>query len=158
MKKKLLFRCLMGAPIGVTVSLVITIIFSLCLGGKEFRPAPPELIDLCGNAVNAVIVQMLCSLIVGAASAGSSVIFEMERWSILKQTLVHFAVISVPFFGLGYLLNWLPHQLYGALGYVGAFIAVYLIMWFSIYFSIKFKLKKMNVQLMEMQQENTQEK
>lgn len=157
MKNKIIFRSLLGAPIGVTVSLIITIIFSLCLGQGEYFPVPHELIDWCsGNETTAVILQFVCSLIVGAVCGGSSVIWEIEKWSLLKQTLIHFAVIVVPFFGIGYVMNWMPHFLYGALCYVGGFIAVYLIMWLSIYFSIKSKIKKMNKQLLEMQQENEQ--
>lgn len=129
------------------------------MGNGEYFPAPHELTDWCGNATVAVIVQMICSLFVGAVCGGSSVIWEIEKWSLLKQTLVHFAIISVPFFGVGYLMNWLPHYIYGALGYVGGFVLVYLIMWCSIYFSIKSKIKKMNRQLREMQpQEETEEK
>ena len=78
-------------------------------------------------------------------------IWGIEKWSLLKQTLIHFSVIAVPFFGIGYVMNWLPHHIYGALCYVGGFILVYLIMWLSIYFSIKVKIKKMNKQLQEMQ-------
>lgn len=154
MKKKILFRSLMGAPIGVLVSLIITIIFSLCMGNGEYFPAPHELIDWCGgNETTAVIVQLICSLLVGAIGGGSSVIWEIEKWSLLKQTLVHLAVIAVPFFGIGYVMNWMPHYLYGALGYVGGFILVYVVMWCSIYFSIRAKIKKMNKQLQAMQQE-----
>lgn len=159
MKKKILLRSLVGAPIGVTVSLIITIIFSLCLGQGEYFPAPHELIDWCGgNETTAVIVQMICSLFVGAVCGGSSVIWEIEKWSLLKQTLIHFAVIAFPFFGIGYVMNWMPHYLYGALGYVGGFIAVYIIMWLSIYFSVKSKIEKMNKQLRDIQQEDAKEK
>ncbi|MDE6656459.1 MAG: DUF3021 domain-containing protein [Anaeroplasmataceae bacterium] len=154
MKKKLLFSALFGAPIGVTISLIITIIFSLCMGHGEYYPAPHELIDWCDNAVTAVIVQMFCSLFIGAVSASSFLIWKIEKWSLLKQTLVHFAVLAVPYFGIGYILNWLPHHLYGALGYVGGFALVYVIMWLSIYFSIKLKINKMNKQLQDMQQED----
>lgn len=157
MKKKILIRTLIGAPVGVTVSMVITIVFSLCLGGEEYFPASPELIAWFGNATAAVTVQMICSLFIGALCGGSSVIWEIEKWSLMKQTLVHFAVLAVPFFGVGYLMNWLPHHIYGALGYVGGFVSVYLIMWCSIYFSIKSKLRKMNRQLSELQQENKEE-
>ena len=158
MKKKILFRSLVGAPVGVTISLIITIIFSLCTGHGEYFPAPHELVDWCGgNATTAVIVQMLCSLFIGAVGGGSSVIWEIEKWSLLKQTLIHFAVIAVPFIGISYVMNWLPHYIYGALGYTGAFIAMYVIMWCSIYFSIKSKIKKLNKQLMEMQQGESKE-
>lgn len=158
MKKKILLRSLVGAPVGVTISLIITIIFSLCAGHGEYFPAPHELVDWCGgNATTAVIVQMLCSLFIGAVGGGSSVIWEIEKWSLLKQTLIHFAVIAVPFIGISYVMNWLPHYIYGALGYTGAFIAMYVIMWCSIYFSIKSKIKKLNKQLMEMQQVESKE-
>ncbi len=152
MKKKILFRSFFGAPIGVTISLIITVIFSLCTGHGEYYPAPHELVDWCGgNETTAVIVQMICSMIVGAVCSGASVIWEIEKWNLLKQTLINFAVIAVPFFGLGYIMNWMPHHIYGALGYVGGFAGGYVVMWCAIYFSIKAKLKKMNKQLQEIQ-------
>ncbi len=157
MKKNILLRSLVGAPIGVLVSLIITIIFSLCLGHGEYFPAPHELIDWCdGNETIAVIVQMICSLLVGAVCGGSSVIWEVERWSLLKQTLIHFVIIAVPFFGIGYVMNWMPHNLHGALGYIGGFILAYVVMWCSIYFSIKAKIKKMNKHIQEMHQDDVQ--
>lgn len=157
MKKKIIFRSLLGAPVGVTISLIITIIFSLSMGHGEYFPAPHELIDWCGgNATTAVIVQFIGSLAIGALMAASSVIWEIERISLTKQTLLHFAVVVVTFFPISYLLNWLPHNLYGALGFAAAFIGMYVIMWISIYFSIKAKIKKMNKQLQEMHPNDTQ--
>lgn len=153
MKKKILFRSLLGAPIGVTITLIITIIFSLCLGHGKYFPAPQELIDWCGNEITAVIVQMICSLVFGAVCGGSSVIWDLEKWSLTKQTLIHFVVISISGFPISYALNWMPHHINGALGFVATFIFVYIIMWVSIYFSIKAKIKKMNKQLQELQQE-----
>lgn len=150
MKKKLLLRCLIGAPVGVTISLIITVIISLCMGGGDYYAAAPELVTLCGNKITAVIVQLVCSLFIGALAGGSSVIWEIEKLNLLKQTLLHFAVLSVFSFPIAYVLSWIPHNVYGALGYVAAFISVYLIMWCSIYFSIKMKIKKMNKQLQDM--------
>lgn len=153
MKNKILFRSLRGAPIGVMISLIITIVFSINTGHGEYFPVPPDLISWCGNEISAVIVQMICSMSVGAAFGGASVIWEIEKWSLLKQTLAHLSVVALPYFGLGYIMNWMPHHLFGALAYIGGFVAVYLIMWVSIYFSIKSKVKKMNEQLQEIQQE-----
>lgn len=155
MKKKILFRSLLGAPIGVTISLLIAIIISLCVGQGGSSLAPHDLVVWCGNEITAVIVQMLCSLFIGAVGGGSSVIWEIEKWSLLKQTSVHFAVVAVPFFGVSYVLNWMPHYLYGAFGYGGWFALIYVFMWCSIYFSIRAKIKKMNKHLQAMQNENT---
>ncbi len=152
MKKKLLYRTLLGAPIGVTISLIVTVIISLCTGNGAYYPAPHELIAWCGNEITAVIVQAICSMIIGALFGGSSVIWDVEKWSLLKQTLIHFAVISISF-PVAFILNWMPHNLLGSICYIIAFILVYVIMWISIYYSIKAKIKRMNQQLQKIKQD-----
>lgn len=150
MKKDLLIRSLIGAPVGVIVSMIVTIIISICTGHGEYYAVPHELVDLCGSEIVAVIIQFICSLLIGAIGGGSSIIWSMEKWSLLKQTLVHMAVLVIPYLPISYLLNWMPHYLYGALGFSAAFIVVYIVIWLSIYLSIKTKIKKMNQQLKEM--------
>lgn len=153
MKKKILQRSLLGAPIGVFISLIITIIISLCVGHGEYFPAPHELIDMCdGNEITAVIIQMLCSMIIGAIFGGASVIWETEKWSLLRQTVTHFVIITIPSIFIGYIVNWIPHNSFGALCYAGEFGLIYLIIWVSKYFSIKSKIKKMDKQLQKMRQ------
>ncbi len=151
MKKKILFRSLLGAPIGVTISLIITVVISFWSENGEYFPAPTDLITWCGGETTAVIVQMLCSMIIGAVCAGASVIWEVEKWSLTKQTLIHFAVFVVVFLPLSYVLNWMPHRVSGALIYVATFIFTYVLIWVSQYFSMRAKIKKMNKQLQEMQ-------
>ncbi len=56
-----------------------------------------------------------------------------------------------------YVLNWMPHNLYGALSYAASFIIMYILIWVSMYFSIKAKIKKMNKQLQEIEQEDKKE-
>ena len=63
MKKKILLYALIGAPVGVTVGTVITILISLTAGDGNFYPVVPSLIEKCGNELNAVIVQTVCLLI-----------------------------------------------------------------------------------------------
>ncbi len=147
MKKKLIFRALLGAPVGLTISTVITIIISLCIDDGKFYATPPELVDLIGNEVNAMLVQTVCSFLFGAAFAAASVIWEIERWSMLKQTLIHFAAISVSSFPIAFFMYWIPHNVYGALGYVGIFVGIYAIIWVAVFFSAKAKLKKLNEKL-----------
>ncbi len=157
MKKKILLRSLLGVPIGITISLIITVVISLWSGGGEYIPAPQDLIDWCGSETIAVIVQMICAMIIGAVFSGASVIWEIEKWSVAKQTLIHFAIFTVVFLPLSYVLNWMPHRLYSALYYVAVFIITYVLIWVSRYSSIKAKVKKMNKQLEEIQQEDKKE-
>ncbi len=154
MKKKILLRSILGAPIGATISSIIAIIISLCIGHGEYISVTQELIDWCGSETTAVIVQTLCSMFIGAVCSVSSVIWEIENWSLTKQTLIHFAIFIILFIPMSYILNWMPHNLYGALCYFASFIFMYILIWVSTYFSIKAKINKMNKQLQELQQED----
>ena len=149
MKKKVISRCLIGAPIGLFVCHLILIIISVfinlfTLRKGEFFSAPPSLITLCGNELNAVIIQTICSLIMGAAFAGASVIWEVENWSLLKQTILHFLVISVSTLPIAYFMYWIPHTFRGILIYIAIFFFIYFTIWIGRYFTMKKKIQAIN--------------
>lgn len=56
MKKKVILRCLVGAPIGLAISTLFAIITSIVAGDGNFYPVFPELTASCGNEINAVVV------------------------------------------------------------------------------------------------------
>lgn len=149
MKKKLLYRCLLGAPAGLTVSYLITVVISLSVGDGNYYPVVPELIQDCGNEMNAVLLQSLCSLFYGAVCAGSSVIWEAECWSLLRMTLTHLTVFSIGTFPIAYLMRWMPHNLWGILIYFGIFFMIYLIIWISQYNAMKKRICQMNEKVKE---------
>ena len=149
MKKKVISRCLIGAPIGLFVCHLILIIISVfinlfTLRKGEFFSAPPSLITLCGNELNAVIIQTICSLIMGAAFAGASVIWEVENWSLLKQTILHFLVISVSTLPIAYCMYWIPHTFRGIFIYIAIFFFIYFSVWIGRYFTMKKKIQAIN--------------
>ena len=73
MKKKVILRSLIGAPIGLSISFIITLIISVIINKGEYYPVVPQLTALCGNELNAVVIQTICSLLYGAAFGGASV-------------------------------------------------------------------------------------
>ena len=113
MKKKVILRCLIGAPIGLSISFIITLIISVIINKGEYYPVMPKLTALCGNELNAVVIQTVCSLIYGAAFGGASVIWDMENWSLLKQTVIHCLIISVSMLPIAYCMYWMPHNFWG---------------------------------------------
>ncbi|MGN0428923.1 MAG: DUF3021 family protein [Acetatifactor sp.] len=46
------------------------------------------MIERFGNEVTAIIIQTVLSAVLGAGFAGSSIIWEMDEWSLLKQTSI----------------------------------------------------------------------
>ena len=59
MKKRILCRALIGAPIGLAISTAITIFSSLIYGDGNYYPVVPALVEQCGNEINAVVAQMI---------------------------------------------------------------------------------------------------
>lgn len=149
MKKKVLTRALLGAPLGLAISTVITIIISYALGGGSYRAVVPELAESCGSELSAVTLQAVCSLLYGAAYAGASAIWEREDWSLAKMTLVHLLVCSLATFPFAYFLYWMEHSLSGVLIYFGIFIAIYALIWLSMYSSMKKKIDAINRKMNE---------
>ena len=86
MKKELVSRIVGGLLGGIVICYLITIGISISLGDGNFYPCVPSLVKRFGNEITAVIVQTILSAVLGAGFAGSSLIWEKDDWSILKQT------------------------------------------------------------------------
>lgn len=149
MKKEILKRCLLGAPLGLAISTIITILISLFVGDGQYYAVVPALISEMGGELNAVILQAVLSMIYGAAWAGASVVWDAEKWSLLKMTLVHLLITSFATFPIAYFARWMPHNAAGILLYIGIFIAIYAAIWFSQYAAMKKRIAAMNQKLGE---------
>lgn len=145
----MILRCLLGAPLGLAISFLITVFISLAVGDGSFYAVAPELTENCGSELNAVLLQTACSLLYGAAWAGASVIWEQEKWSFLRMTLTHLIVSSLASFPIAYFMYWMPHNALGILIYFGIFFAVYLIIWLSNFLAIRHRIRQINEKVME---------
>ena len=143
MKKKMIQRGLLGFPLGIAIGFVITVIISMCIGDGSFYPVTPELIDTMKNELNAVILQTILCGILGTGFAMASVIWEIDSWSLAKQSGIYFAIACVIMFPISYFANWMPHSTAGILSYVGIFVAIFLAAWVTQYSVWKRKIKKM---------------
>ena len=144
MTNKLLKRCLIGAPLGLAISTMITIAISLIIGDGRFYAVVPDLITDCGSEINAVLLQAVCSLLYGAAWAGASLIWEQEQWSLLRQSVTHLVICSLATFPIAYLMHWIKHSVFGGVLYFGIFFVIYLVIWLSQYWTIKKRVMQMN--------------
>ncbi len=144
MKKKIIMRGLLGLPTGIAIGFVITLIISACIGNGSFYPVTPELIDTMGNELNAVILQTVLCAVMGVGFAAASVIWELDSWSLAKQSGIYFMIISVIMLPIAYVTNWMKHTALGVLSYVAIFVAIFIIVWLSQYLLWKRKIKKMN--------------
>ena len=144
MQRKLILRGLFGFPVGVAIGFVITIMISVCVGDGSFYPVTPELIVTMGNELNAVMLQTVLCGIMGAGFAMASVIWEMDSWSLAKQSGIYFSVVCIVMLPIAYVTNWMKHTVGGVLAYVGIFVVIFLTVWLIQYSAWKRKIKKMN--------------
>ena len=149
MKKKIIKRSLLGFPLGITMGYLITILISLGWANGYYSPCVPELISLMGNEINAVIFQTILCGILGVGFAASSVIWEMDSWSIVKQTGIYFSIISVLMLPTAYVSYWMEHSLQGILSYFGIFLFIFAAVWLVQYMAAMHNVKKLNETLIK---------
>ncbi|MCI8977682.1 DUF3021 domain-containing protein [bacterium 1xD8-48] len=149
MKRTIILRSLLGAPIGLTISYLISVFISLAIRDGNYYPIVPELAEICGNEINAILLQTVCSLLVGTVYGGASVIWQIEGWSLMRMTVTHLAVCSAAMFPIAYFMQWMPHSFGGFLRYFGIFFGIYFCIWGSQYFSMKRKIEMMNQKVRE---------
>lgn len=147
MKKKIVLRSLLGFPIGIETGYLITIFISLGLKNGYYSPCVSELILIMGNEINAVILQTVLCGILGTGFAASSVIWEMDNWSIVKQTGIYFSIVSVIMLPIAYFAYWIEHSVIGFLIYFGIFVLIFTTIWITQFIRGKHTVKKMNKKL-----------
>lgn len=129
MKKKLLSRAAAGALAGLAIGYAITILLSLGWGGGSYLPCRPELAALAGSESRAVALQALFALLVGAGFGACSLIWQIDRWSLARQTGVYFFLISLVMLPAAYGMYWMEHSLAGFAQYFGLFALFFLLFW-----------------------------
>lgn len=147
MKRKTLLRALFGFPMGICVGYVITIVISMGWAQGYYAPCVPSLVQTMGSEINAVIFQAVLSGLLGSTFAACSVIWEIESWSIAKQTGTYFLITALVMMPIAYFTNWMECSILGFVRYFGIFVLFFVVVWVIQYFSWKRKIKKINLKL-----------
>ena len=148
MIRKMLGRALVSAPICMLINQLVGIAISLGNGDGRYSPVTPAFAARFTGTTAAVIVQLLLIGLVGAVFAACSVIFEMEKWSYLKQGLIHLAITSVVTIPVC-LYCWMPETRAGALSLVGSWLFCYATQWLSHYFVYRSRVRRLNEKIRE---------
>ncbi len=144
MKKELFFRALSGALGGIVICYFITIGISLVMNDGVYYACVPSLVDRFGNEVSAVMVQMGLSAILGAGFAGSSILWEKDEWSLLKQTTIYFSIVSVLMMSVAYVCEWMEHSFLSFLHYFIIFFVIFFVVWVLQYMIWKIRIARIN--------------
>lgn len=147
MKKKIWMRGVLGLPLGIAIGYVITILGSLGWGQGYYSPCVPELIVVMGNEIRAVVLQtVLCGLL-GVVFGAGSVIWEIEQWSIARQTGTYFLVAAAAMMPVAYFSYWMEHSVRGFLIYFCIFTVIFIVIWLVQYMFMRRDVNRINSKL-----------
>ena len=152
MKKKVLMSALWGFPVGIAIGHVITILLSFARGDGGFYPCMPELISAMGGELQAVTLQTLLYGCIGMSFSASSRIWQMDGWSLLRQTGVYFLINAAVLLLAAYILRWMHRSVVGFLIYLGIFTLIFALAWVIQYGIWKHSLKKITQTLNKLNQ------
>ena len=144
MLNKIIKRALLGFIYGIFIGQTILILESLFKGDGIFHSVSEYLLAHTNTELAAVIAQYFITGIIGITFASTTVIFELDRWSLVAQTALHFVITSVVMFFAGFFCGWFPHTAISTLIWFGVFIVVYIIMWLSFTLYYRKKTKEIN--------------
>ena len=147
MKKRVFKLALVGFPTGVLTGYLITIVVSLIFGSGEYYPVTPELSQLVGSELDAMILQSALCGVLGAGFATASAIWMVEKWSVARQSAAYFAVTASVMLPIAYINRWMEHTLTGFLSYFGIFAAIFVAVWLTQYLTWKIRLKRLNEEI-----------
>lgn len=144
MKKTVLKRGLLGIPTGIAIGYVITVVTSLFWGDGSYYPCVPAFVDAMGSEIRAVIVQTVLCGLVGMVYAAGSIVWELDDWSLARQTAVYFLITLGSMLPVAYAAYWMERSLAGVLGYAAIFCAIFVGIWISQYLGWRAKINRIN--------------
>lgn len=149
MKRKVVLRAMMGIPLGIALGYLITIVISLIWGEGRYLACTPGLTGLVGSEVAAVTVQAALCGALGASFGACSLIWEMERWSLLKQSAVYFGITALVMLPMAWLCGWMQHSLAGFAAYTAIFAGIFAVIWLAQYLRLRKKVRGMDRRVRE---------
>lgn len=141
MLRKLLSRVAGGFAFGILMGQIVQISISLKLGRGEFMPVTPHFAAFFESETIAVIIQLVLTGVIGVTFAISGMIFDIAKWGLLKQYVVHFFVTALVWVPV-VMVCWMPRTLTNIFIFCISFIGTYFITWI-----LQFVISKKDIQM-----------
>ena len=94
--------------------------------------------------VSIIWKNMLGSMVMGIYFGCASLIFDREKWSPLKRTVIHFLLSVIVWLPLAIWMGWVPFEFLTILIGIVTFIIAYLLFWYGSYLYFKKIENEMN--------------
>ena len=99
------------------------------------------------TGLSAMVLHLLLSGVLGMVANGSSVIYEIEEWSIVRATITHFIISMGIFYVIAFSLGWFSPADPACWIMSAILVFVYFMIWMVHSLIFKYKVKRMNEEL-----------
>ena len=155
LKQKIIILSSFGFGVGVLAgTLLAALLGSLSAGDGTLHLCASELVDAVGNPLTAFIIQALASGLFGVLAVGGSAIYSVEKWSLVKVTVIHYLMVMVGYYVLAFSVHWLSFS--DPVPILIIFVmmtAGYVMIWLFNYLSYRKQLEEINKELDEFKHE-----
>lgn len=134
-KKETLKRALLGVPLGIAIGTTITLIIAVIMKGDMGSAHDSLAYYTRGYFISALI---------GAVFGAASVIWDVEEWSLLRQTITYFILTIVTHLSCALAARWIPFELFAILMYIGIYIVLFAIIFVIVYSVQKKRVEQVN--------------
>lgn len=153
MIKNVLFRMVNSFlyAIGIT-----TVVYFFITSGRDLIPMLPEYTEKFPNDVRALVVQLILVGCMSAVLAGGTVIMELEKISLVAQSIIYFVIAAAVWFFVGcycWNINKYPKAFVST---TASFIVSYVICWVIQYRICKKAVADINNKLRDMEGEENE--
>ena len=143
MKNKTVKLALIGFVVGMVIGNMISYFAS---GGAGF--VSPEFAEKVGSPQLAMLIQTILVGIDGAICFGTTVLYDIESWSLAKSTILHWFIMSVIYIPLAFGVCWVS-RISELLLVEGFMLVGFLLIWVIMCAVYKAQVRELN----ELQQE-----
>ena len=130
-------KAILLAAFGYIAGCAIGLVFALQNNPFSFADAIPHI--LLGG-------------IPGAIAMGTAVIYDIDKWSILRVTVTHFLIVMGVIFLASFVLKWFEPWSTPFWIMMAAEVVGYILVWTIMYLCYKAKVRKLNEMLKESQE------
>ena len=149
MKYKLVLKASMGFSLGLIIFLIFAI-FSIPEDTNSELNISNQVLytEVTRQELIGFTFQLFISGLYGALAMGGSIVYEIESWSILKSTAIHYLTILISYYVMCFTLRWFsPSDMFINAIIFLAFTIVYIMIWLIQYYRYKIEIKKINMKL-----------
>ena len=143
-KKQMLIRGFGSMPTGIAVGFLIPLVISIVRGSGQYIACSPALSQAMGSEVNGVILQVICTALLGASFGLTSTVYMVEHWSLFRQALTYFLINGVVIKIVAIICKWVDFSILSVIGFLIQYAIAFVIIWFIIYLVNYKNIRDMN--------------